>query len=330
MIRACLIGAGRMGRDHAKHIAYSQDAELYAVVDPNLKAAQDVANKYGAKAFSTAEEALKDPQVDAVVIVSNTDTHADLIILAAKAVKPIFCEKPIDLDIKRIDECLKVVEECGVPLFVGFNRRFDPSFQSLRERLDRKILGRVEQVMISSRDHALPEKRFLKTSGGLFRDMMIHDFDMARWLLGEDPVEVYATGSCLIDPSIDEFGDLDTAMVVMKTKSGTLCHINNSRRSVYGYDQRIEVFGENGMLRANNLQPTTVEHSTGEGIRTDNPHPSFPQRYQDAYRIEIDHFFTDIVKGGKKPYVTPEDGRKAILIADAAEKSYRTKQPIKL
>lgn len=330
MINACLIGAGRMGRDHAKHISLAKDAKLYAVVDPQIESAKEVASQYGAKAFSSAEEALKDPAIDTVVIASNTDTHTDLIKLSVKAGKPTFCEKPIDLDITRINECLDVIKKCGVPLFVGFNRRFDPSFQSLRKRLQNNAIGKVEQVTISSRDHALPEKKFLKTSGGLFRDMMIHDFDMARWLLREEPVEIYATGSCLIDPSIAEFGDLDTAMVILKTASGTLCHINNSRRSVYGYDQRIEVFGEKGMLRANNLAPTTIEYSTNEGVQTDNPHPSFPERYSEAYRMEMDHFFTDVVKEGNAPYASAEDGKIAIIIADAADESYRTGKPVKI
>jgi myo-inositol 2-dehydrogenase/D-chiro-inositol 1-dehydrogenase len=330
MINACLIGAGRMGRDHAKHIILSQAAKLYAVVDIDLKVAKDLADRYGAKTFNTAEEALADPKVDAVVIVSNTDTHADLISLAARAGKPIFCEKPIDLNLSRIDACLKVVEEKKTPLFVAFNRRFDPSFQQLRQKLNEKSIGKIELVSISSRDLAMPEKRFLKTSGGLFRDMMIHDFDMARWLLGEEPTEVYAAGSCLVDPSIHEFGDLDTAMVILKTKSGALCHINNSRRSVYGYDQRIEVFGEKGMLRAQNLTPTTLEYSTVAGVTTDNPHPSFPQRYQEAYRLEMEHFFVDVVKGGKAPLISGADGRQAIVIAEAAQESYRTGLPVKI
>ncbi len=330
MIRACLIGAGRMGRDHAHHIHLSHDATLYAVADSHFPSAKELADKYKAKAYSSAEEALLDPQIDAVVIASNTDTHADLIIKAAKANKPIFCEKPIDLNLERIDLCSAALKKAGVPFFVGFNRRFDPSIADLQARLKQKAVGRVEQIFISSRDHALPDKSFLKTSGGLFRDMMIHDFDMMRWLSGEEPVEIYATGSCLIDPSIHEFGDLDTAMVIMKTASGTLCHINNSRRSVYGYDQRIEVFGEKGMLRTHNLAPTTVEHSTHEAVIMDKPHLSFPQRYKDAYRIEMDHFFTDVVKNGKEPSVSVIDGRRAIVIADAAEESYKTGKPVKL
>jgi myo-inositol 2-dehydrogenase/D-chiro-inositol 1-dehydrogenase len=330
MIKACLIGAGRMGRDHAKHIQMTQDARLYSVVDPDLATAKDIASKYGATAYATAEEALADPQVEAVVIASPTNTHADLIELCAKAKKPIFCEKPIDLNIKRIDECLKIVQEYNVPLLIGFNRRFDPSFQSLGTKLFNGDIGKVELISISSRDHTLPKKEFLKTSGGLFRDMMIHDFDMARWLLQEEPTEIYAAGSCLIDPSIDAFGDLDTAMVILKTKSGAICHINNSRRSAYGYDQRIEVFGEHGMLKAHNLAPTTLEFSSAHGITKDKPHPSFPQRYQEAYRIEMDHFFHDVIKGGKQPYTTAKDGRRAIVIANAAEESYKTGKPIKI
>lgn len=330
MIKTCLIGAGRMGRDHAKHIQSSPDATLYSVVDPNKEVAETVAFPYEAKVFSDPANALSDPKVDAVVIASNTATHADLIILAAKAGKPIFCEKPIDLTLERTDSCLEVVERLRVPLLIGFNRRFDPSFQHLKAKLEAGVLGTLEQLSISSRDLALPSLDYLKTSGGMFRDMTIHDFDMARWLLQDEPVEIYATGSCLIEPELSRFGDVDTSMVVMKTAKGMLCHIFNTRRSVFGYDQRIEVSGEKGMLNAENLHPTTVVHSSELGIRKDCPHPSFPQRYQTAYQLEIDHFFRDVVKDGKKPLVSGEDARQALVIAEAAAKSYQTGAPISI
>ena len=327
-IKACLIGVGRMGRDHAKHIDNSPYATLHSVVDPQLWAAEEVASCYGAKAFATAEEALQDPELEAVVIASQTDTHAALIAMGAEAGKPVFCEKPIDLNLERIDHCLEVVERCKTPLLVGFNRRFDPSYQSFQEQLRSGRVGSIEILSISSRDHALPQREFLKNSGGLFRDMMIHDFDMARWLLNEEPTQVYAVGSCLVDPTISEFGDLDTAMVILKTASGALCHINNSRRAVYGYDQRLEAFGAEGMLRAKNLAPTTVEFAGGQGVSSDPYHPSFPQRYREAYQIEIDHFFRDVVRDGKEPMISGEDGRRAIVIADAAQKSFETGEPV--
>ncbi len=319
-----------MGADHAKHISRSPDANLYCVADPNIEAAETLASQYGATALASAGEALADPSVDAVVIASSTSTHADLIIAAAEAGKPIFCEKPIDLTLARIDACLDVVERCRVPLLIGFNRRFDPSFQHLKSELDAKVLGKLEQISISSRDLALPSIDYLKTSGGMFRDMTIHDFDMARWLLQDEPVEVYAAGSCLVDPSLAAFGDVDTSLAVLKTAKGALCQIFNSRRCVFGYDQRIEVSGEKGMLHANNLHPTTIEHSNELGIRKDCPHPSFPQRYQTAYQLEMDHFFTDVVKNGKKPWITGTDGRQALVIANAATESYQTGRPVSI
>ena len=328
MINACLIGVGRMGQSHAKHIQKSPYASLYCVTDPNEELAKQVAEQFQCKSYATAEEALQDPNVDAVVIVSNTDTHAELIIAAAKAGKPIFCEKPIDLQLEKIDRCLEVVEREDVPLFVAFNRRFDPSFQSLYSRLRSGEIGNVEMVVITSRDNPFPDISYLKTSGGMFKDMTIHDFDMARWLLNEEPVEVYASGSCLIDPRIAEFDDVDTSMVTLKTASGVLCHINNSRRSVYGYDQRIEVFGSEGMLRANHLPPTIVEKSDSNGVQTDPPHPSFPERYQEAYQNEIDHFFRDVVRDHKPAYISGEDGRQAIVIAEAATESLQLGKPV--
>lgn len=329
-INVCLFGAGRMAQSHAETIHRLPGVKLYSIVDPKTDLARQLAARYGAIVYHTPEEALQDKETDAVVIVSTTDTHADLIIASAKAGLPIFCEKPIDLDINRIEACLKVVEECNVPLFVGFNRRFDPSFNALRDRVQNGDVGTVELVTISSRDPMLAAVEFLKRSGGLFRDMMIHDFDMARWLTNDQVVKVYAAGSCMVDPSIASFGDLDTAMVTLHMQSGALCHINNSRRTSYGYDQRIEVFGSKGMLRAHNLAPTTVEYSDHNGIRTDKPYPNFPQRYQKAYEIEIEHFINDVVRSGKKPLVSGEDGRQAILIADAVDQSYRTGKPVEL
>ncbi len=322
MIHACLIGAGRMGRDHAKHIHHSPDAKLYSVVDLNKEAAESVASEYGAKAFTSAEEALADPSVDAVVIATSTDTHTHFIKLAAKAGKPICCEKPIDLSLEKTDECLSVVESCGVPLFVAFNRRFDPSFSRLWHELRSGVVGDVEQVIITSRDYRLPAREYLQRSGLLFRDMTIHDFDMARWLLQEELTEVFAMGSRLVDPTIEEFGDVDTAALVLKSESGATVQIVNSRRCLFGYDQRIEVAGAKGMVRANNLVPHTVEVSTEQSIREGNPHPSFPQRYREAYQHEMDHFFTDVVKGGKPPAVDGRAARQALVIAEAATLSF--------
>lgn len=330
MINACLIGCGRMGRTHAAHIHFSPYANLYSVVDSVQENAEAVANQYGAKVCNSVEEALKDSKVDAVVIVTSTATHANLIMTAARAGKAIFCEKPIDLDLTRTDQCLDVVDEYQIPLFVAFNRRFDPSFRSLKDRIDQGLIGPIEMVSLSSRDAPFPDISYLRTSGGMFKDMTIHDFDMVRWLLKEEPVEVYATGSCLIDKRLEEFGDVDTAMITLKTESGAICHIDNSRRSAYGYDQRIEVFGPKGMLRAHNIAPTNVEYSNEIGVHSDNPHPSFPERYESAYNIEINRFFKDVIIDGKEPEVSGKDGRQAMVIAEAANRSLTEKRPVKI
>jgi len=330
MIKTCLIGAGRMGTDHASHIHRSADGKLYCVLDLNQEAAKALANQYGVKAYFRLEEALDDPQIDAVVIASNTATHAELISAFAKKGKSIFCEKPIDLSLEKTDQCLKDVDQYGVPLLIGFNRRFDPSFQHLHYQIKQQVIGPIEHISISSRDLALPSIDYLKSSGGMFRDMTIHDFDMTRWLLGEEPVEVYASGSCLIDPQLKEFGDVDTSMVCMRTEKGTLCHIYNSRRCEFGYDQRIEVSGAKGTLHAHNLHETTVVHSSKYGVNQGCPHPSFPQRYKDAYQLEMDHFFTDVIRRGEKPCISGADARQAMVIANAASESLVIGQPVKI
>src|SRR4051794_37235919 len=242
MLRFAQFGAGRIGAIHAANLAAMKDTQLLHVVDVNGDAARALADRHGARVVNTAT-ALADPNVDAVIIASSTDTHADLAIASARAGKAIFCEKPIDLSLKRVDACLAAVKKAKVPMFVGFNRRFDPSFAMLRSRIARGDIGDVEQVIITSRDPGLPPISYLKVSGGQFRDMTIHDFDMARWLLGEEPVELFAYGSCLVDPAVKKVGDTDSAMILLKTASGKLAHINNSRRASYGYDQRIEVHG---------------------------------------------------------------------------------------
>jgi myo-inositol 2-dehydrogenase/D-chiro-inositol 1-dehydrogenase len=327
-LRFAQFGAGRIGAVHAANLASSDATQLLYVVDVNTAAAQSLASACGAR-VTDAATALADPAVDAVIIASSTDTHADLAMAAAKAGKAIFCEKPIDLSLQRVDECLAAVKRAGVPMFVGFNRRFDPSFSELRARIDAGSIGAVEQVIISSRDPGLPPLAYLKVSGGQFRDMTIHDFDMARWLLGEEPVEVFAYGSCLVDPAVGEIGDTDSVMVLMKTASGRLCHINNSRRATYGYDQRLEVHGSKGRLIAGNHTPTTVELADGNAVTSDKPLYFFLERYAAAYKIELAAFVAAVI--GKKPMpVTAEDGRQAIVLAEAAAESLQTGRPVTL
>ena len=321
-------GAGRIGQIHAANLAAMKDVRLRYVVDVNTEAARKLAARYGARVVSE-NEAFADREVGAVLIASSTDTHARLAIAAARAGKAIFCEKPIDLSLKKVDDCLAEVEKAGVPMFVGFNRRFDPSFAALKNRLDAGEVGAVEQVVISSRDPNPPPPAYVKVSGGMFRDMTIHDFDMARWLLGEEPVEVFAMGECLVDRKIGAAGDIDSAMVLLRTASDRMCHINNSRRAAYGYDQRIEVAGAKGMLRAQNLGETTVEHFGAKGTVSDRPLDFFLERYADAYRAEMNAFVRSLKDGTPMP-VGARDGRLALVLAEAALKSHQTGLPVKI
>jgi myo-inositol 2-dehydrogenase/D-chiro-inositol 1-dehydrogenase len=328
MLHFAQFGAGRIGAIHAANLAVSGRARLKHVVDVHRPAAEALAAKHGAT-VSTTEAALADPQVGAVIIASSTDTHADLVIAAARAGKAIFCEKPIDLSLARVDACLAEVRNAGVPMLVGFNRRFDPNFAELHRRIGAGAIGTVEQVIITSRDPGPPPVAYIKVSGGLFRDMTIHDFDMARWMLGEDPTEVFAHGANLVDPAIGAAGDIDSAMVLLKTASGRMAHINNSRRASYGYDQRVEVFGSGGRLIAGNRTPTTVELADGNAVFTDKPLHFFLERYADAYRIELDAFLDAATNNTAMP-VGAEDGRQALVLADAAVESLRTGAPVRL
>lgn len=328
MLNFALFGAGRIGAIHAGNIANHPEAQLGFVVDVNKKAAEALARKHGARVGSV-NGVFSDPSIQAVLIASSTDTHADLCIAAAKAGKAIFCEKPIDLSLKKVDACLKVVRAAKVPMLVGFNRRFDPSFAALRARIDAGQIGAVEQVVITSRDPGLPPVEYLKVSGGQFRDMTIHDFDMARWLLGEEPETLFATGSALVDRSLSKIGDTDSVMIVMRTKSGKLCHINNSRRATYGYDQRIEVLGSKGRLTAGNLMPTTVELADASAVSADKPLYFFLERYADAYRQEL-HAFIDAVRRRKRLPVGAEDGRRALVLAEAAIQSLKSGRSVKV
>lgn len=321
-----LLGAGRIGRIHGQNVAAHRDAQLVAVADAMPEAAAALAAATGAKA-STAEAILADPGIDAILICTPTDTHADLIEAAVLAGKAVFCEKPVDLDAGRIRRCLATVERSGRPLMIGFNRRFDPSFAALEARLRAGEAGAIEIVTVISRDPAPPPVEYVARSGGLFRDMMIHDFDMARFLLAEEPVEVFALGSALVDPAIGRAGDVDTAAVLLKTASGKIAQISNSRRATYGYDQRIEVHGAKGMLRAGNIHETTIESATGAGFRADPVQNFFLERYAAAYRAELDAFIA-ACQGGTAPTPSGLDGLKAQILADAATQSAQSGLPV--
>lgn len=328
LIKVGLVGAGRIGRIHGGNVATSGKARLVAVADALPEVAEILAGGLGARTASP-EAIIAASDIDAVLICSPTDTHADLIEAAVKAGKAVFCEKPVDLSSERIMRCLEVVQASGKPLMIGFNRRFDPNFAEARRRIVAGTIGAVELVSIISRDPSPPPPSYIARSGGLFRDMMIHDLDMARFLLGEDPVEVHAVGSCLVDPGIGEAGDVDTAAVLLKTASGKIAQITNSRRASYGYDQRFEVHGAKGMIRAQNVPLTTVETATEAGVTGDPVLPFFLERYAAAYRAELEHFL-DAVASGNPPSPSGDDGLKAQLLADAATLAHQTGKPVHL
>ena len=323
-----IIGAGRIGKIHGGNVAARSDSQVIYVADADPAAAAALAKATGAKA-AAIDEILAAKEVDAVAICAPTDTHADLIERAARAKKAIFCEKPIDLDVERVRACLEVVKQTNATLMVGFNRRFDPNFASLRKRVAEGAIGALEILSITSRDPGPPPLAYIARSGGLFRDMMIHDFDMARFVLGEEPVEVSAMGSALVDKAIGEAGDIDTTVVIMETKSGKVTQISNSRRASYGYDQRVEAHGDKGMVHAANVRETTVEWAGAHGFTSDKVLNFFLERYEAAYRNELDAF-VGAVNAGRKPRPDGDDGLKALVLADAAYQSWKTKQRVKI
>ena len=303
-------------------------AVLVAVADADASAAKALADATGAK-VATIDAIMADKAIGAVLICTPTDTHADLIERAVKAGKAVFCEKPVSLDAKRIEACLAVVSEAKGKLMIGFNRRFDPSFADVKRRIVAGEAGNVELVTILSRDPSPPPVSYIERSGGLFRDMMIHDLDMARYLLGEEPVEVHAVGSSLVDPAIGKAGDVDTAAVMLKTASGKIAQISNSRRATYGYDQRIEVHGSRGLLAAGNRTSTTVIRADADGYTSDPALPFFLERYAEAYRLELAAFIAAVLDGTAIP-ATGEDGLKAQRLADAATEAAKSGKPVKL
>lgn len=328
MLNIGLLGCGRIGAVHAASIARLDGAQVTAVSDAVSAAAEALAARTGAQVLDSAD-LIASADVDAVVIGTPTDTHYDLIHAAAKAGKAIFCEKPIDMSADRIRACIAAVEAAGVPFMTAFNRRFDPNFAHLQARLAAGDIGQAEIVTILSRDPSPPPVSYVKSSGGIFRDMMIHDLDLARFLLGEEPTTVFAVGSALVDPEIGAAGDADTAAVTLTTASGKICQISNSRRATYGYDQRIEVHGASGMLRAANVQEHTVETATAEGFATAPAKHFFLERYEAAYLAEMAHFVTS-VRDGTPPSPGITDGLRAQMLADAATRSWETGQPVTL
>lgn len=321
-----MIGAGRIGRIHGVNVSSDPRVELRYIVDPVADATAELAVTTGAKAVSL-NEALDDKEVAGVVIASATHTHADLIERIADLGTPIFCEKPLDLSTTRARACVDAVTKHGIPFVLGFNRRYDPEFVRLHALVGDGVLGNVESVHIVSRDPAPPSLDYIRVSGGLFRDMAIHDFDVARWLLGEEPDEVSASGGSLVDPAIGEAGDIDTALIILRTPGGRLCSISNSRRTSYGYDQRVEVHGSLRTARVES-HPATHLLVSGDDGKT-GAGPFFYERYAESYRMEMRHFVS-VIMGNETPRTTVRDGLRALELADAAAQALKEKRTVRV
>jgi myo-inositol 2-dehydrogenase/D-chiro-inositol 1-dehydrogenase len=331
LIHFGVIGAGRIGRIHAENLVNRvEGASVIAIADPLVETARETASRlHIAKATADYREIINDPRVEAVAICSSTDTHARMIVEAARAGKHVFCEKPISPDLAKIDEALAEVDKARVKLQIGFNRRFDPSFRKVREMVAAGKVGEVHIVRITSRDPAPPPIEYVKVSGGIFFDMTIHDFDMARYLAGSNVTEIFAAGGVLVDPKIGEAGDIDTAVVTLFFENGAIGTIDNSRKAVYGYDQRVEVFGSGGMVTALNNLPDSHIYSSAEGVESAKPLYFFLERYMESFIAEMKEFVT-CVRNGTPPPVSGLDGRIPVVMAMAATKSYQEQRLVKL
>ncbi|MGK5044176.1 inositol 2-dehydrogenase [Janthinobacterium sp. GB1R12] len=328
MIQVALFGAGRIGRIHAGNLVRQPGVRLKYVVDVHAGAAAEVAALHGASVASV-DTVLADPAVKAVLIASSTDTHADLIVRAAAAGKAIFCEKPVDLTLERARAAAAAVKDAGVLCMIGFQRRYDPTFAAVKQRIAAGEIGTPELLIVTSRDPGPPPVSYIQVSGGIFKDMLIHDFDIFRWILDDEAVSVHATGSCLVDPAIGAAGDLDCTAVTIRTAKGRLCQINTTRRAAYGYDQRFEVLGSAGMLQAGNHKPTEVTAYGTVNVSVDKPEDFFLERYRAAYASEMAHFF-DAFANGAALRTTVHDGLKALELAEAATVSWREQRIVQL
>lgn len=332
-LQVALFGAGRIGKIHAQTIYDHAGSQLKYVVDLFPAAANELAHKFGAM-VGEEDKVLNDPAVDVVLIASATPTHASLIEKAMAAGKAVFCEKPIDLSLKRVDQLLENIKSNPAKLFLGFNRRFDPAIMEMVRRIEHGSVGDIELVTIISKDPSPPPVEYINQSGGMFRDMTIHDFDMASFLIQEPFVEITAMASCLVDPAIGKAGDIDTACVTLKTQSGKIAVITNSRRASFGYDQRIEVHGAKGQLRTENIPTLNLIEDNANGVMHEKPLHFFLERYAQSYRNEW-HCFVEVLKG--KPATSRlnrapdgKEGRLALMLADAAYQSLESKATVKL
>lgn len=328
MLKVGLLGAGRIGQVHAAVIAAHEGSTLAAISDVYAPAAEELAAKYHAQVRSS-DEIIADDAINAVLIATSTDTHSDLIEEATQAGKAVMCEKPVDLSLERARACLEAVSETGRPVMIGFNRRFDPSFAAIRDSLAAGQIGKAELLSVTSFDPVPPPVEYIKVSGGLFRDMMIHDFDMTNFIMGETPVSISASGACLVDPEIGRAGDIDTAVVTLSYADGKLAVIKNSRRAAYGYDQRLELLGADGLLQAQNMLENTVVKSTGQGVISAKPTYFFIERYMPAYKAEWAAFVAAVQEGDDMP-VSLQDGVHALAMAEAAQRSFDSSRPVRL
>ena len=319
MLKVALLGAGRIGQVHAQSMSANRDCRVVAVGDANAEAARKLATQIGAEARSV-DEIIADDAIDALLIATSTDSHSDLIERATGAGKAVLCEKPVDLSLDRALRTLKMAERTACPVMIGFNRRFDPNFAALKIAFDAGEIGKGELLSVTSFDPAPPPVSYVRVSGGLFRDMMIHDFDVACWLFGARPARVTAIGSSIVDPEIGAAGDVDTAVVTLQWDDGRIAVIKNSRRAGYGYDQRIELLGSEGLLSARNVLENTVEKITANGASSAKPVYFFLERYMRAYQDEWTAF-VDAMKQGTPMPVTLRDGVAALACAEAAVRS---------
>lgn len=331
MVTIAVLGCGRIGAMHAGNIDRHEKAKLAAVYDVNSASANAVGDKFGCRVAASVESVLSDSVIDAVLIATTTDTHADLIEAAAAAGKAVFCEKPIDLSLDRVNRCAEAIAGTDVPIQIGFNRRFDPGHRAARQAMIEGDIGDLHQVIITSRDPGLPPRSYIESAGGLLRDMTIHDFDIARYMLNDEPVEVYAVADALIDPQLGkELDEVDTAMIIMRTADGKMCHINNSRTATYGYDQRIELLGRDGMVISGNRKPHEMRRYNGQNVEIAEPYLYFfIERYEQSFNAEIASF-ADAIATGCPTEVTFEDGRRALILAEAAYRSRAEGRAVKV
>jgi myo-inositol 2-dehydrogenase/D-chiro-inositol 1-dehydrogenase len=328
MMRVGLLGTGRIGRLHAETIASHSESSLHAVSDIDSDSAKELAIQYGVS-VKPADDVISDPNVDAILIATSTDTHSEFIEKASLSGKAVLCEKPVDLNLNRAKECLDKVSTANNSIMIGFNRRFDPNFAQLKKSLDNGEIGNRELLTITSFDPAPPTISYIKTSGGLYRDMMIHDFDLSNFIMGELPISISAVGHSLVDPAIGVAGDVDTAVVTMSYADGKIAVIKNSRRAAYGYDQRIEILGSEGLLQAENIAENSVVKSTTVGVLSAKPKYFFLERYMGAFKAEWDAFVKSI-RNHKPVPVNLEDGVAALAMAEAATQSQNTGKSIQL